>query len=1269
MAVINGTAASETLPGTAAADTITGAGGNDTALMGAGNDVFVWNFDDGSDTVEGGTGNDKLRFNGTNDAELFTIGTIVGGKDAGLGRNIGGNFMTLDDVERIELQTLGGNDILRIHDLGTTDVKQVAIDLSNGTPGVGDGAIDIVTADATAGNNTINLTQAGGIISVTGLPVQITLAAAEAADFLEVRSQGGNDKINAAALPASVLLTLNGGEGNDTITGSAGHDTLIGGNGNDSISGGSGNDTLTGGDNNDTVAGGAGDDFASLGAGNDLFVWNPGDDDDTVEGGDGTDTLRFVGSGADEVINIAYNGGPAFLFRDVANVAMDLDDVERIELRLLGGEDSVMVNSLVGTDVTAVAVDLAGTSGGAAGDRKFDRVGVEGNGDDNSIKIASVGTQVVISGLSAQVSVVHADKTDILDIFGGAGNDTIDGSKLAAGKLALQLYGSLGADTLIGGAGGNDYVEGGDGNDFALLGAGNDFFDWNLGDDTDTIEGQAGIDTVRANGDAGADVFTLSANGARAALTDNVGNATMDLNDVERIWIRARSGADAITVNNLSGTDIKQVSIDLENGDLAFDTVTVNGTNGNDKVNISSAILITGLPYQMGISGAEVDKDSITLNGLGGNDILDSSKLLAGTAPVALDGGTGNDTVIGGINADVLFGGADNDVLKGAAGADALVAGEGNDVIDGGADNDDLSGNNGNDTVTGGAGNDIALLGAGNDLFIWNSGDGSDVIQGGTEFDTLRLIGSKANDAIGLSANGTLTVLTAPGGATLDAGVERIDVRALDGADTVVVGDLTGSITVEVAIDLAATLGGKAADTKVDTVTVTAASGPDAVAVVSSKDGKIVVDGLAVDVSIDHAGKTDQLVINALGNADVIDATALAAGKIALTMNGGVGADTILGSAGNDTIAGGDGNDTVSGGAGNDTFIWNPGDDNDIVEGQAGFDTLRFNGIDGSEAIAVSANGARAHLSALPGTVELDFDDIERIEINAVGGFDQMAVEDLSGTDIKQVAIDLASAAGVADGFSDTVSINGTAGNNAIKLALVGGAVSITGLSAQVTVAHASESDEIQINALGGNDSVNGSTLKLTSPRLEVEGGAGNDTITGGFGNDILNGGDDNDKMLGGSGDDQLFGDNGKDLLDGGAGNDALTGGDGNDILTGGIGDDVATGGQGDDTFTGGTGKDVMRYTSVLDGHDVVIGFDGNPAGGQDMLDLNQLFDSLNVLTADRAGRVSILDKGASVDVFVDTDGNLFNGFELTVATLKTADNVTVGQDILVGTL
>jgi hypothetical protein len=101
----------------------------------------------------------------------------------------------------------------------------VAIDLSNGTPGVGDGAVDTVAADGSNGNDTITITKVGGLISATGLPAQITLAGAEVDnDRFEIRSSFGNDKINAAALPKSLILTLDGGEGNDSITGSAGND-------------------------------------------------------------------------------------------------------------------------------------------------------------------------------------------------------------------------------------------------------------------------------------------------------------------------------------------------------------------------------------------------------------------------------------------------------------------------------------------------------------------------------------------------------------------------------------------------------------------------------------------------------------------------------------------------------------------------------------------------------------------------------------------------------------------------------------------------------------------------------------------------------------------------------------------------------------------------------------------------------------------------------------------------------------------------------------
>ena len=91
-----------------------------------------------------------------------------------------------------------------------------------------------------------------------------------------------------------------------------------------------------------------------------------------------------------------------------------------------------------------------------------------------------------------------------------------------------------------------------------------------------------------------------------------------------------------------------------------------------------------------------------------------------------------------------------------------------------------------------------------------------------------------------------------------------------------------------------------------------------------------------------------------------------------------------------------------------------------------------------------------------------------------------------------------------------------------------------------------------------------------------------------------------------------------------------------------------------------------MKYTSTLDGHDVINGFDGNSLdGGQDVLNLDALFDSLGVGAADRAARINITDLGATVEVRVNTGGA--PDFDLFVATLNTADTITVGQDIIVG--
>jgi Ca2+-binding RTX toxin-like protein len=96
---------------------------------------------------------------------------------------------------------------------------------------------------------------------------------------------------------------------------------------------------------------------------------------------------------------------------------------------------------------------------------------------------------------------------------------------------------------------------------------------------------------------------------------------------------------------------------------------------------------------------------------------------------------------------------------------------------------------------------------------------------------------------------------------------------------------------------------------------------------------------------------------------------------------------------------------------------------------------------------------------------------------------------------------------------------------------------------------------------------------------------------------DTLKGGSGADLMLGLDGNDRLIGNGGNDHLIGGKGNDRLEGGDGNDILDGGAGNDIMNGGKGTDTFVFAPGF----------GNDVILGFDANPNGGQDMLDLTAL--------------------------------------------------------------
>src|SRR5262249_2663304 len=155
---------------------------------------------------------------------------------------------------------------------------------------------------------------------------------------------------------------------------------------------------------------------------------------------------------------------------------------------------------------------------------------------------------------------------------------------------------------------------------------------------------------------------------------------------------------------------------------------------------------------------------------------------------------------------------------------------------------------------------------------------------------------------------------------------------------------------------------------------------------------------------------------------------------IKLTVDGGAGNDTILGGNGNDTLLGGDGNDFIDGnqgndvarmGAGDDVFQWDPGDGSDTVEGQDGTDKMLFNGSAINETFVASANGQRVRFTRDIGNIIMDLNDVETIDLNALGGADKTTINDLSGTDLTTVNVNLAAAIGGAagDGAADTVIV------------------------------------------------------------------------------------------------------------------------------------------------------------------------------------------------------------------------------------------------------
>ncbi len=741
--------------------TLLGGDGNDTLIGGAGEDTILGGAD--NDFIRGGDNVDRLFGGSGND-------TILGdrGNDSVQGQS-GVDLMIWNNGD--------GSDVLEGGD--DRDIVQV-----NGANGAGDDfSVDPNGDRVRFQRNNLGLftLDIGGV------------------EDLDVNGQGGSDIIaGSVGLGGLIELDFDGGEGNDL---------LIGGDGVDVLRGGAGQDTLIGGRGNDIQLGEQG---------HDLFVWNHGDGSDLMEGGDDNDVVQVNGSNADgDEFTISPNGNRVRFDRDNLGLfTLDIGTTENLDVNGQGGNDTL--RGSVGLD-GLIDLDLDGGEGndlliggdgvdvlrGGAGNDTL--IGHRGNdikigesGNDRMIVHNGDGSDFLEGGADRDTVVVHGSDaigdditiqpngdrvrlertnnwaytmdigtTEMLDVHGNGGRDTIVASNGLADMIDLRLFGGDDNDFIMGGDGddsldgghGNDTLLGGRGNDSVGGGHGHDLMIWNFGDGADNLYGGFGINTVQVNGSNNAgDVITVDVVRHRVQVKHTLVTTTvLNLAAVDNLDINGQGGADLIGGNpGLAG----RINLDLDGGegnDLLVgsdgDDVlrggagndTLIGGPGNDVVlgqsdddtlvwnhGDGSDLLEGGTGNDtVQVNGSNTEGDDIFVNPNGIRVALQRTNLDAFTLDIGttetLEVNTldGNDTVTGstglaglitfeingGLGDDVLTGGDGNDEIRGGAGNDTILGGDGDDDLFGEADNDVLNGGDGVDFLDGGPGIDLAAEG------------------------------------------------------------------------------------------------------------------------------------------------------------------------------------------------------------------------------------------------------------------------------------------------------------------------------------------------------------------------------------------------------------------------------------------------------------------------------------------------------------------------------------------------------------------------------
>lgn len=379
-----------------------------------------------------------------------------------------------------------------------------------------------------------------------------------------------------------------------------------------------------------------------------------------------------------------------------------------------------------------------------------------GDGTNNEVRLQS--------GLpGGNVETVEIRATDI------GGTQVTETFEIVTGRATDDVIDRSASsnDNVIYGRAGNDTITGGSGNDAILWNVtnprpnrparsdGRDFVDGGgngAAGDRFTITGNRTSETFAIYTVAAAMAAGLSVENAAAEIvvTRN-GEVIAELANVEEITINTRD----VTANDNNGGlngggvggrgDTVQIVGDFSGTSLNYSTITVNGDEGDDTVDISGLASDHRIVFHGG------GGDNVVIGQNRTQDVLENARHEASSAQEGEDGDDGDDAsapdagmpqtdglvLVGDATGETFIGAGMNDVVFAGDGADNALGNAGDDLLFGDGGNDRLFGGDGDDVIEAGAGDDMVFADDGDDLVIATEGDGRDSYWGGEGTDTI----------------------------------------------------------------------------------------------------------------------------------------------------------------------------------------------------------------------------------------------------------------------------------------------------------------------------------------------------------------------------------------------------------------------------------------------------------------------------------------------------------------------------------------------------